>query len=103
MAGGQHAIGIAIAAIAGEARHALHPVIGAQLVAPEEPRARGGDHCILQRGAAADLELALTARSPIGGAAPVAKETLARKGLVHHRSEERRVGKECRSRWSPYH
>src|SRR2546429_7746238 len=21
----------------------------------------------------------------------------------HHRSEERRVGKECRSRWSPYH
>ena len=25
---------------------------------------------------------------------------LARK---YHRSEERRVGKECRSRWSPYH
>ena len=28
-------------------------------------------------------------------------------GNVHkwleHRSEERRVGKECRSRWSPYH
>src|SRR2546427_12747139 len=27
-------------------------------------------------------------------------------GLAHHdrlRSEERRVGKECRSRWSPYH
>src|ERR1035441_8712227 len=23
--------------------------------------------------------------------------------LVHLRSEERRVGKECRSRWSPYH
>ena len=22
---------------------------------------------------------------------------------VPHRSEERRVGKECRSRWSPYH
>ena len=22
---------------------------------------------------------------------------------VHTRSEERRVGKECRSRWSPYH
>ena len=22
---------------------------------------------------------------------------------VIHRSEERRVGKECRSRWSPYH
>ena len=29
----------------------------------------------------------------------------ARDGLkpVQRRSEERRVGKECRSRWSPYH
>ena len=25
------------------------------------------------------------------------------KGDVTLRSEERRVGKECRSRWSPYH
>ena len=25
------------------------------------------------------------------------------KYLAQHRSEERRVGKECRSRWSPYH
>ena len=24
-------------------------------------------------------------------------------GVVEERSEERRVGKECRSRWSPYH
>src|SRR2546428_13616533 len=24
-------------------------------------------------------------------------------GFPNHRSEERRVGKECRSRWSPYH
>src|SRR3989449_7528502 len=24
-------------------------------------------------------------------------------GIPNHRSEERRVGKECRSRWSPYH
>ena len=24
-------------------------------------------------------------------------------GLLRARSEERRVGKECRSRWSPYH
>ena len=23
--------------------------------------------------------------------------------VLAHRSEERRVGKECRSRWSPYH
>src|SRR5438874_10694412 len=26
-----------------------------------------------------------------------------RLGLLTDRSEERRVGKECRSRWSPYH
>ena len=24
-------------------------------------------------------------------------------GIIKGRSEERRVGKECRSRWSPYH
>ena len=24
-------------------------------------------------------------------------------GVMTNRSEERRVGKECRSRWSPYH
>src|SRR3989440_11792858 len=27
----------------------------------------------------------------------------AKRGCVEARSEERRVGKECRSRWSPYH
>ena len=27
----------------------------------------------------------------------------AAENLVADRSEERRVGKECRSRWSPYH
>src|SRR2546430_17279177 len=27
----------------------------------------------------------------------------AQVGLAPQRSEERRVGKECRSRWSPYH
>ena len=30
-------------------------------------------------------------------------EKLEKKSLVSFRSEERRVGKECRSRWSPYH
>ena len=25
------------------------------------------------------------------------------RGILRSRSEERRVGKECRSRWSPYH
>ena len=32
------------------------------------------------------------------------KTALAEGNIVEHtRSEERRVGKECRSRWSPYH
>ena len=30
-------------------------------------------------------------------------ETIAQRILTIMRSEERRVGKECRSRWSPYH
>ena len=36
------------------------------------------------------------------GALPVAEE-MAKTYHVVLRSEERRVGKECRSRWSPYH
>src|SRR2546430_1125539 len=32
-----------------------------------------------------------------------AKRTAEWIPLCHPRSEERRVGKECRSRWSPYH
>ena len=28
---------------------------------------------------------------------------IPRKNIIDLRSEERRVGKECRSRWSPYH
>src|SRR2546430_10347569 len=31
------------------------------------------------------------------------RATVAGAGLNNVRSEERRVGKECRSRWSPYH
>ena len=30
-------------------------------------------------------------------------EPRKRAKVTHRRSEERRVGKECRSRWSPYH
>ena len=33
----------------------------------------------------------------------VPEELRPRKIEIGHRSEERRVGKECRSRWSPYH
>ena len=33
----------------------------------------------------------------------IAKQASKGKDLPVDRSEERRVGKECRSRWSPYH
>ena len=36
-----------------------------------------------------------------GGPTAVINASLA--GVYETRSEERRVGKECRSRWSPYH
>ena len=42
----------------------------------------------------------------IAGLVPRCRYLAARYGLSEkeaHRSEERRVGKECRSRWSPYH
>ena len=44
-----------------------------------------------------EQEKALLDRMAAGDAA--AREEL----ITHNRSEERRVGKECRSRWSPYH
>src|SRR3989441_9453865 len=62
----------------------------------------------------ADVELsqeipwpgALGARSRVMRAAAAgawAEEGAVRRELTTARSEERRVGKECRSRWSPYH
>ena len=39
----------------------------------------------------------------IGGTNTVFGIVDARGTIIASRSEERRVGKECRSRWSPYH
>ena len=40
----------------------------------------------------------------VGGLAALAAViSLLSFAVFHIRSEERRVGKECRSRWSPYH
>src|SRR5438445_4521879 len=49
--------------------------------------------------------------APSSGRTPAAVSRLFSAGatsdqrqvFVHERSEERRVGKECRSRWAPYH
>src|SRR3989449_10907251 len=40
---------------------------------------------------------------PFGGTQTAGKVATAACGGTWTRSEERRVGKECRSRWSPYH
>ena len=37
------------------------------------------------------------------GSVPIEEVTVGDEVWTHARSEERRVGKECRSRWSPYH
>ena len=39
----------------------------------------------------------------VGAALVELADVIGRRASKHSRSEERRVGKECRSRWSPYH
>ena len=48
-----------------------------------------------------EIELLRELRPPAGGPNPeLARQT---RGELMREIEERRVGKECRSRWSPYH
>src|SRR3712207_7278308 len=60
------------------------------------------DHARALAWRAADLDSASHGERPF---AHRAQPEVARKSAlgVEARSEERRVGKECRSRWSPYH
>ena len=44
-----------------------------------------------------------TKKKKIKRSGNVKKATGKKTASSHRRSEERRVGKECRSRWSPYH
>ena len=57
-----------------------------------------GPHAV--RPPAGDPRLAHHQGQPLPGGHPM---TAPDKLDAHRRSEERRVGKECRSRWSPYH
>jgi lysophospholipase len=84
MAGGQHAIGVAIAAVARQAGDALDPVVGPERLAGEEPRARRGHDGVFEGGAGAHSETPLAPRAAERGAPGVAEEALAREGLVHH-------------------
>src|SRR3712207_8174705 len=46
---------------------------------------------------------AVSSRRRVIGLPSSARPTRGRSASTLQRSEERRVGKECRSRWSPYH
>src|SRR3712207_8645460 len=66
----------------------------------------GGGDCTAVRIDARELRSALLASSAVidlqvGGGK--ARPVIVKDQQHHPRSEERRVGKECRSRWSPYH
>src|SRR2546429_8919809 len=67
------------------------------IVEPEEREVRCRRAVFVLRGATPPDEVRATAPSPCG-----AREQPS-SGRLRSRSEERRVGKECRSRWSPYH
>ena len=57
-----------------------------------------------ERLRAADNVLILCHKNPDGDTVGCGSALYyALKALDKNRSEERRVGKECRSRWSPYH
>ena len=48
-------------------------------------------------------EFGIAAQSRMSSRQSVFRQPAAANGRMAERSEERRVGKECRSRWSPYH
>src|SRR2546427_12471830 len=53
--------------------------------------------------ATADANGLLPLNKTVGTASRLGLTARETPASVHIRSEERRVGKECRSRWSPYH
>src|SRR3989441_1670340 len=62
---------------------------------PEAPQVPGRSHVAAPDGEGHVAHVEITMR--------VHGDTMWRDELARPRSEERRVGKECRSRWSPYH
>ena len=70
----------------------------------ENSPAPAQDTCKAERACEARRKAALDRLAHGGGSMKISKQAGA--GLttsILERSEERRVGKECRSRWSPYH
>src|SRR2546421_12536009 len=75
------------------------PIVEPPLAQPQEPCRRPPEHGLLGRGSQVQTADILNIRTNVADPFPCIGE-LAGEVL---RSEERRVGKECRSRWSPYH
>ena len=81
----------------------IHPTAvvedGAQIAASAEI----GPFCWISSKAKIGENVRLLARVTVYGDTTIGEGTVVFPGAVLGRSEERRVGKECRSRWSPYH
>src|SRR3989454_9827209 len=90
------------AGLAAKLAHAARELEGAGTLPPdsllEEFAAARGEFIDL-RSSVLDAARTLGVTAP----APAAIDGLKALEPVVRRSEERRVGKECRSRWSPYH
>src|SRR3989449_9235127 len=75
-----------------------------RIIVPFTP---GGSNDVVAREIATGLQARLGQAAVVenkpGGGGTIAYSYVAKSPPDGHRSEERRVGKECRSRWSPYH
>src|SRR2546426_9300666 len=66
-------------------------------------RSVGGKAFVVVRDATGIVQVAISRDAVPTEAFAAAQKALIESAVIVHRSEERRVGKECRSRWSPYH
>src|SRR2546427_5130087 len=71
--------------------------------AESEGRIKPGDLLVEATAGNTGLGLALVAAQKGYRLLIVVPDKMSQEKIFHLRSEERRVGKECRSRWSPYH
>ena len=84
VAGRDHAVAVAVAAVAGEADGAFDPVVGVAVGSLEKKRRGGEEGGVGEPGAGARRKVAASARTAVPGASAVAGEPLAGEGLGHH-------------------
>jgi hypothetical protein len=80
----QHAIGVAVAAVARQPRGLLDPAENRAVVRFHQQRAGGEQHRLGELGADAHAQIARPGRAAIRRPPAVATEALADEGLVHH-------------------